>query len=296
MNSNSSISILIPTYNETCLKLVQDLQNQCASISGLDYEILVADDGSTDLTKISINRNINTLINCNYLERKENIGRAAIRNFLAQSARYELLLFIDSHMSVISNNYISNYIIEKERPLVYGGYTISPDLHLNGNLRYSYEVANISKQDKEVRSSSPYTNFHTSNFMIHRKVMISFPLDERFKHYGYEDVLYGKTLKGHDIPIFHIDNPVGFDRFENNERYMEKTEEGMNTLYEFRIELKGYSRLLDLCSKLDKWHWGGFFRLLYKTHGKKMRQNLIGKSPSLLVFKLYRLCYFMSLL
>ena len=47
--SNHQLSILIPTYNDDCRELVASLQQQADNISGLEYEILVADDGSTDL-------------------------------------------------------------------------------------------------------------------------------------------------------------------------------------------------------------------------------------------------------
>ena len=79
----NSLSILIPTYNNVCLELVRDLQAQASILSStndLEYEILVADDGSTDKNAIEKNRKINELNNCRYIERKENIGRAAIRN------------------------------------------------------------------------------------------------------------------------------------------------------------------------------------------------------------------------
>ena len=95
----NSLSILIPTYNNVCLELVRDLQAQASILSStnnLEYEILVADDGSTDKNTIEKNREINWLDNCRYIERKENIGRAAIRNFLAKEAKYLWLLFLEN--------------------------------------------------------------------------------------------------------------------------------------------------------------------------------------------------------
>lgn len=294
MTSGTSLSILIPTYNYICIELVKDLQKQCTLFASLKYEILVADDGSSDDKIISINRTINNLPNCKYLEMKENRGRSAIRNYLALNACHDLLLFIDSHMSIIFDTFISNYLDERIHPLVYGGYTISDDVDISGNLRYSYEKANISKQKCASRSLSPYLNFHTSNFMVHRNVMISFPFDERFKHYGYEDVLFGKVLKENGIPIHHIDNPVGFNTYESNERYMEKTEEALNTLLMFRSELSGYSRLLHVSELLDKYHLSWIPQKTHHIFGNIIRRNLTGTSPSLFLFKLYRLCYFTS--
>lgn len=42
------LSILIPTFNDICVDLVQALARQCESIQRLKYEIIVADDGSTN--------------------------------------------------------------------------------------------------------------------------------------------------------------------------------------------------------------------------------------------------------
>ena len=52
-----ALSILIPTYNDRCFKLVGDLRQQAESC-GILYEILVGDDGSTDASVISDNQAI----------------------------------------------------------------------------------------------------------------------------------------------------------------------------------------------------------------------------------------------
>ena len=41
----NALSILIPTYNDECVMLVDDLRQQ-AEQAGIVYEILVGDDGS----------------------------------------------------------------------------------------------------------------------------------------------------------------------------------------------------------------------------------------------------------
>ncbi len=103
----NNLSILIPTYNNVCFELVKTLQAQAAllskskvcssstesfSPSDFKYEILVADDGSTDKTTVENNRTINTLPNCRYIERERNVGRAVIRNFLGKRSKIRMVI------------------------------------------------------------------------------------------------------------------------------------------------------------------------------------------------------------
>ena len=119
--------------------------------------------------------------------------------------------------------------------------------------------------------------------------MLRYPFDERFHNYGYEDVLYGKTLKSANIPITHIDNALGFSRFESNERFLEKTLEGLHTLYTFRQELSGYSRLLDLSAKFERWNLSWLVRGIYGIIERAVLRNLKGNHPSVQLFKVFRL-------
>ena len=86
MSKIAELSVLIPNYNYVCLPLVRRLQSLLES-AAIPYEIIVADDGSTDLQTIEANRPIATLTNCQYLIRPKNVGRAVIRNLLAQTAQ-----------------------------------------------------------------------------------------------------------------------------------------------------------------------------------------------------------------
>ncbi len=291
-----NLSILIPTYNDICVSLVERLHHQCVCVPHLDFEILVADDGSTSQPSISANQPINDFSHCHYILRPQNVGRAAIRNFLAQSAQYDILLFIDSHMSVIREDFITRYLQYADtHPIVCGGYTIPKEVPPQPeNLRWKYEMKCLHLQTAEEREKNTYANFHTSNFLITKSVMLSHPLDERFRRYGYEDVLYGKHLSLSSIPIFHIDNPLGFCRFEPNERFMTKTEESLETLEEFREELKDHSRMLQMAQRLTSLHLRPLLSRLFHLFHPTMRRHLTGHHPSLLLFNLYRLGYILS--
>jgi hypothetical protein len=125
--------------------------------------------------------------------------------------------------------------------------------------------------------------------------MLENPFDERIRHYGYEDVLLGKQLHKQHIPILHIDNPMGFSTFETNEQFVAKTEEGLRTLYQFRSDLRGYSRLLTLVSGIHIPLILWLIRLGHQLFSKAERRNLCSSHPSLIIFRLYRLGYYISL-
>ena len=289
----AGISVLIPTFNQPCLELVSQLQTQLEQ-AAVAYEIIVADDGSTDERTVEANLGIATLARCQYIVRKENAGRAAIRNFLAQEAQYDLLLFIDSDMSLVDDQYIRRYLAADCDSVLDGGVRIVGDEdEWRGNLRYLYEKAEEPHHTAPERQRTPYQHLHTANLLIRRELMLKYPFDERFRHYGYEDVLLGKTLRRHRVAIKHIDNPLGFSTFEANADFVAKTEEGLRTLYEFREDLRGYSRLLTLVSGIHIPLVKSMIRWMHRLAGPAVRRNLCSTHPRLFLFKLYKLGYYL---
>ncbi len=284
MHSNVELSILIPTFNDECFGLVKSLSEQLSATHNVSWEIIVADDGSTNQGVISLNRSINELDNCNYIERKDNIGRAAIRNYLAQKASFDTLLYIDSDMAIISSDFIAKYIAI-EGDVVYGGYKVVEE---NYSLRYRYEKSCENIHIAEKRNIKPYDDFHTSNFLIKRSLMLKYPFDESFRNYGYEDVYFGKQLKQAGIKIRHIDNPVGFCRFETDEEFINKTDEATATLLAHREELNRFSRLLAVRQKMEKWHVRGLFALISKTLAPSIRRRLCHEGAPLWLLRIYK--------
>lgn len=292
----SNLSILIPTYNNVCLELVKSLQVQASLLSDFQYEILVADDGSTAKTTVEENRVINDIKNCRYIEREKNEGRAVIRNFLAKEAKYDWLLFIDSNMDVIKSQYLRIYQLAKECDVIYGGYQVKKNQEsLKHNLRYIFECKGIQNGNYKLRQANPYGDFHTSNFIIKRYIMLQYPLDERFRYYGYEDVLYGKTLKEHNIAISHVDNPLGYQHFIGNLAFVNKTEESLHTLYQFRNELQGYSKIINYASKIERWHLKTISQKLFPLLSLPIKARLTGNNPSIFMFNIYKLLYYIQL-
>ena len=102
------ISILIPTYNYSILKLVKEINRQCV-LASIDYEIIVADDASTSIEIKEQNEEILSFKNCHYLKNSENLGRTATRNLLANHSNQAISLTADAfNTDIINNTIVSN--------------------------------------------------------------------------------------------------------------------------------------------------------------------------------------------
>ena len=289
-----SLSVLIPAYNCNCLSLVEQLLPLLQSDVNA-YEVIVSDDATTNPEIIKANEAINQLPGCRYILKTENAGSAANRNYLGAISQYPLLLFLDCDISIPDRSFLKQYLSTPMDGVVNGGISIIDDVQLHQNLRYRYEKAEIPSHTAVMRQANRYQHFRSTNFMITRSAFEKCPFDERFTRSGYEDVLYGKMLKQQHINVVHIDNPVLMTKFENNPDYVTKIERSLRTLYTFRNELRGYSRLLTFVSGIHLSIVRKLIRLWHKVFKKAERRNLCGSRPSLWVFKLYRLGYYLSL-
>ena len=287
------ISILIPTFNDDCRGLAGSLMIQAEAIDDLEWEIIIADDASTNTALVESLSQLNKLEGCRYIRCNTNLGRSAIRNFLAQEARGEWLLFVDAHRVMVSNDYLKTYISATQNAqVICGGYQAlkGPD----GNLRYLYEHEAERNNSASLRAKHPYQSFNASNFMIRRDIFMQHQFDTRLHKYGYEDVLLGRELALAGIPVTHIDAPTGYIEYECNANFVKKAEEAMETLHQFRDSLQGYSPILTIANRLQGNLAGAVFRKLFQWKRNAWRNNLMSRRPSLLIFKLYKLGYYMA--
>ncbi|MBR7034799.1 MAG: glycosyltransferase [Bacteroidales bacterium] len=113
------ISILIPIYNISVCELVHCVHKQAVALN-IPFEIILIDDNSEQQWK-ETNKQLSSLQNVEYKELTENIGRAKIRNLLADTAQYSYLLFLDSDVKIYSEQFLQTYITHcQPNSVVYG--------------------------------------------------------------------------------------------------------------------------------------------------------------------------------
>ena len=124
------LSILIPVYNQLCINKVMKLKELCdAARDLLEYEILVADDGSQNEAIIEANAAISQMEHCKHIIKNKNEGSAATRNFLAEQSKYEWLLFIDCDLDIPCPEFITKYIYtSQDNHVVNGGISIGRNI------------------------------------------------------------------------------------------------------------------------------------------------------------------------
>lgn len=286
------LSVLIPTYNYCCCQLLEALARQLAP----GQEILVMDDGSSRQDLAQANESTCKEYGIRHIPLEANIGRAAIRNRLAREAQGEWLLFIDNDSLIEDAHFLDKYMAEMGEAVICGTLLNPAELPSpEQSLRYNYERHCAPHFTWQQRNQHPYAHFRTSHFMIRRTWMLENPLDERIKLYGYEDVLFGKRLQKAGIPIRHVDIDVRNGDLEDNPTFLRKTEEQLQTLYQFSEELSDSSTLLVKYLWLRRHHLLWIVTIIYKLTKGVIKKNLLGKHPSIPCYQFYKLGYYTSL-
>lgn len=284
------LSILIPTFNQDCTQLVHDLLEQLPQ----DAEIIVADDGSTAIPIRDNNASIAQLPQCRYWQAKMNLGRAKIRNLLAEMAQGEWILFIDSDAQVKSKDYIASYLNQTDGNQVIcggtGNYETCPSQ--DKALRYKYEIHAEQKRTLERRRKKPYAQFATFNFMIRRELFMQIQFCNDICDYGHEDTLFGLELKDRKIPILHIDNKLIHTGLESTPAYLRKIKTSLFTLSRLDEKVQQRITISAIALFIKKCHLLGFVTWLYTKTQHRIKNNLLSSNPSLLLFKLYKLGFY----
>ena len=287
------ISILIPVFNANCTQLVQQLQTQC-ELTGLVYEIIVADDASTNQEIKSNNNALADIKNVQYIVLTNNIGRSAIRNYLASVAKQSYLLFIDDDMAIIDDEFIKRYanIMESDE-VIYGGLVYPTYYKETALLRETFGNEREVKSLAE-RLKSPTQNIATCNLVVKKSVFDAIKFDETIKQYGWEDNLFALQLAQKGVKIAHINNPLLHTGIESNEVYLAKTIIACKTLAslvlsdKYKLELQSI-KLYRAYQTLAKFNLVGLFCFSFKIIKKGIENHLSAKQPNLIYFDLWKL-------
>lgn len=213
------ISVVIPTYNcYTLLELtLRSLEGQNLPYS--EFEVIVADDGSTDgtadyLRKYSGAMNIRTVLN------QINTGRASNRNRGIREAQNELIVLLDSDMEVGPDFLRKHLEGQAEGAQVSVGKIIfHPRLRKTGLMKY-YEKRGAAKVP--LGGDLPGRYFVSGNASLPTVVLKDVGgFDENIVHYGGEDLELGLRL-AERLPLRWLPSALSYHRnFKGLDRFLE---------------------------------------------------------------------------
>jgi glycosyltransferase involved in cell wall biosynthesis len=296
---NFMLSICVPVYNFDVRQLAGQLSEQ-GKKAGIPVEILIFDDFSEAGLK-TLNREVSSIKPVKYLELPENIGRAAIRNRLAKTAKYPYLLYIDADSLIPDESFIKRYLNNiYNAKIICGGTIYHKEPPENEKLLrwvYGCQREELLPEQRQKKGFSITTN----NFMVSRDVMMQYPFRESIREYGHEDTVFGYDLFKSGINILHIENPVIHSGLESSTDYLAKTRVAIKNLLSVSQnlvtdkEFLNHSGLLRLRKKVKS---AGLLKVtgwLFQKSEKQLEKHLKGPAPRLWVFDLYKAGYICSL-
>jgi len=290
------LSVLIPTFNYDITTLVENLSRQLRD-SHFAFEIRVLDDCSSNTEIYHHNKTISALPHCHFSQNKKNLGRTATRQALAESAKYDWLLFMDADVLPQNENFIHHFDIENQKAdVVFGGITYdNKKPEKDKMLRWKYGKSRESRPVSE-RIKVPYLSIISGCCLIKKEVFLK--ANSFLNNFYGADVMFVQNLEQMQVRAKHIDNPVIHLGLETNTSFIEKTKRGLESLYFFEKENKipdNYRPIQKAYQSLQKNGALRFFMAIIRTFEKTMLKNLESSSPSLFLFDLYRLYYYSQL-
>ena len=291
------ISILIPTYNCSVVTLVKTLYSQVISTE-IPFEILVCDDASSNLGIVQENQSIDKFEHCTLLINSSNVGRTQTRQKLAETAKYNWLLFLDADVAPKYDTFIEKYLksISTKTTLIFGGICYEKQKPKEDKtLRWKY-----GKTREEIplakRKKNPVTTINSGCFLINKQLFL--PINKKMNYSGYGmDLLFQYLLIEHKNAILHIDNPVFHLGLESNSDFIKKSLKAVETTFFLEKEIPMNIPIKPLQKtylKLKNNHLLGVFEYSFKPFKNRVKKNLLSNNPSLLLFDLFRLNYYIQ--
>ncbi|MCB0689179.1 MAG: glycosyltransferase family 2 protein [Saprospiraceae bacterium] len=274
------LSVLIPIYNQDITHLVKAIQEQMLHLD-LQGQIICLDDASSIDWKEK-NRLLRQEPLVVYEELSKNVGRAVIRNCLADRAQEDFLLFLDGDSKILDLNFIATYWGQRSTNAVIVGGRRYPEKCLGNEFMLHYTYGRLREQFAQ--------EFQSNNFLISSEIFQKIRFDESLKTYGHEDTVFGFCLLKEGHEIIRISNPVEHVMLDTNTQFLEHQVDAVRNLIYIRQKYPTLkTRLTGLVERLDQWRLSTLYGRVFRKVQPLLIRNLLGKNPSLTFLDLYKI-------
>ncbi|MFT4661273.1 MAG: glycosyltransferase involved in cell wall biosynthesis [Patiriisocius sp.] len=286
-------SVIIPTYQgeDKISKCIESLLNQ----SSTGFEIIIAIDGSTDKTEDIARQKLKDYPNYKIIS-QENKGRAAIRNFGAQSATGNVLVFYDDDTRAsVDSVYSHTKFHDEQKGAVFQGSIITDHTKIDTDIQL-YKAQLEKKWELSLISDSGVIDgayLSAANFSITK---------ELFNHLGgfddslsdCEDFELSTRLQESSFPVFYDsanfvfhDDPITLVKYINRKRDYALAQKDL--IKNDPVKFEKYNQRNFVPRK-------GLKKIIYKCLSSKKLVEIIDREhflimalPKKLRFKLYEL-------
>jgi len=217
------LSIIIPTHNRAdTLKITLE---KLISQQGVEFEIIVVDDGSTDDTEnvvrtIVETRLIASLHGASIRYYKQPASHQAVaRNRGVKEATGDIIVFIGDDIFVEPDFLMRHHDRHAENPdqnvVVLGYTTWDPNIEITPYMRFleksGWQFGYDFLHPKFIGQADPWKFFYTSNISLKKSFFETEKFNEKFLVYGWEDIELGYRLyKNHDMKIYYEPQAIAF--------------------------------------------------------------------------------------
>lgn len=284
------VSVLIPVFGEDVSPQLAVLAQE---IKRLDYpvEVCVVDDASGK----AIPPNFNGISQSRWEELPKNLGRSSIRNYLANQARYDILIFTDADCIPVSANFIERYrkAFQANQVVVGGQVFGARPVSTETYLRWNYGT-HVEARSQNRRSEKPYASFMANNFCMSKSQLLTIKFDADHQGYGHEDTLFGMKLRQRKVAVVHIGNEVRHLGLETNHEFLDKTTEGVSNLVNLyqSNRLDHHVRLIAIYEQMQRFLLVPFLIIGYHVIFNTLKKGLRKNGKPLAFFSLFKLLDF----
>jgi glycosyltransferase involved in cell wall biosynthesis len=199
------LSVIIPTHNRA--DILEICLNKITRQEGVDFEVIVVDDGSEDHTAKVVAKYKDVI----YIKQKAS-QQGVARNKGAKKASGDILLFIGDdgfvEPGLLMQHMNAHTLNPDEEVVVLGFTTWDPFLEINSYMKFleasGWQFAYHLLAPGFTDHPEPYKFFYTSNISLKKSLFDKEKFNTKFTEYGWEDIELGYRLwKTHGMRLFY---------------------------------------------------------------------------------------------
>lgn len=217
------LTIAIPTYDCDVGPFCLELFDQMARLSDPGAcELLVLIDGNPNLLPLTALETAGRArgLRITVAVAEVNLGRARVRNRLAQLAAGDFILFLDADGMPDHEDFVARYLSRIGDPsssvVLCGGRSNNRTPAPTRTMRlFVHHCRKREWVPAAVRMTDPAANFLSANFCVARSFFLAHPFDPDFSGWGWEDTEWAFRIEAVGT-IVHVDNTVShMENFED---------------------------------------------------------------------------------